>query len=413
MSIPARYKVVKALAIVAGLAMALGIGFTPAQAATDNPIAAESFVVTSTSCEAITASFVYANGPGSYAIVRKVDGARVFSGTVASATGTVSGLVISGQPVGVQTYGLYNVIGGMPITTRVDVTIAPCVVTPPPLKSVTPAAPTFVDKVGTKDDTYTVPSTVGVKYEVGGVVVVAGTYPAKGTVTVVAQAKPGFVLKGASSWSHKFTNLQVPGGVVYNPKASITSQCEFADGERTGDTVVDVVFDNSQLPKSTSEIGFELVSVVDGGVAKFYRQSVAAGKVAMLQKFYSSKSGKTVKLTVNALDTTLKTYSFKTKKCAVVAAPKPNKPVPPRVVPSGPTVKVPVSNPTTVKKRPVNSQVSKAPVKRTSNLPVPVKVQTDGGELGTNGRGILPLGVGFMFIAGGLVYMSRRREARS
>ncbi|MBC7943592.1 hypothetical protein H7X68_03795 [Candidatus Saccharibacteria bacterium] len=431
MSIPARYTVAKTLAIAAGLVMTLGVGFTPAQAvALENPDPAGSGSIVQPGCVVdhavvtVTDATPPGVGPGYAGIFYYLTSSRGEESRSPDSVDRLSSFTLSSKPIAfgatvvLTVKALLDTPEGAPQLVTIDSftatrrSAASCVTTPP-LTSVTPAAPTFVDKAGTKDDTYTVPSTVGVKYTVNGVVVAAGTYPAKGTVTVTAKAKPGFVVKGASSWSHKFTNLQVPDGVVYNPKASITSQCEFADGERTGDTVIDVVFDNSQLPKSTSEIGFELVSVIDYGTPKFHSQTVAAGKVVMLQRFYNSKSGKTVKLIVNALDTTLKTYSFQTKKCAVVVAPMPNKPVPPRVVPSGPTVKVPVSKPTTVKKHPVNSQVPKAPVKRTSNLPVPVKVQTDGGELGTNERGILPLGVGFMLIAGGLVYMFRRREARS
>ncbi|MCD4853789.1 hypothetical protein LN996_23520, partial [Arthrobacter sp. AK01] len=71
---------------------------------------------------------------------------------------------------------------------------------------VTPAAVTFTDKDGTKDDVYVVPSTTGVEYLVGGKVVAAGTYPGTGTVTVTARAKADYVLaSGATaSWSATF-----------------------------------------------------------------------------------------------------------------------------------------------------------------------------------------------------------------
>ena len=59
---------------------------------------------------------------------------------------------------------------------------------------VSPAAVTFIDKVGTKDDTYTVPATTGVEYLVDGQVVAAGTYPGTWVVIVSARAKMGYVL---------------------------------------------------------------------------------------------------------------------------------------------------------------------------------------------------------------------------
>ena len=59
---------------------------------------------------------------------------------------------------------------------------------------VSPAAVTFTDKVGTKDDTYTVPATTGVEYLVDGQVVAAGTYPGTWVVIVSARAKKDYVL---------------------------------------------------------------------------------------------------------------------------------------------------------------------------------------------------------------------------
>ena len=171
--------------------------------ATSNPIEATDFVVTRTSCETVTASFDFTGGPGPYVIVRSSDGSPVYEGDVPTATGTVSGLIISGQPAGLETYRLYNKDGGKPITTGVEVTIDACVTAP---TSVTPTAPTFTDKVGTADDSYTVPSKAGVEYSVGGVVTAAGTNPGSGTVTVTAGAKPGYVLAGTTTWTFEFTD---------------------------------------------------------------------------------------------------------------------------------------------------------------------------------------------------------------
>jgi hypothetical protein len=70
----------------------------------------------------------------------------------------------------------------------------------------TPGAATFNDVCATANDTYTIPTTVGVTYKVNGVVMAAGTYVATGSVTVTAEAQPGYVLNGASNWAHTFTN---------------------------------------------------------------------------------------------------------------------------------------------------------------------------------------------------------------
>ncbi|WP_349034904.1 hypothetical protein [Pseudarthrobacter sp. SORGH_AS 212] len=78
------------------------------------------------------------------------------------------------------------------------------VVEPP--KAVPPNAVTFVDEDGTAKDSFTVPTTEGVEYLVGGKVTAAGTYPGSGTVTVKARALEDYVLaEGAvAEWSHEF-----------------------------------------------------------------------------------------------------------------------------------------------------------------------------------------------------------------
>ncbi len=72
-------------------------------------------------------------------------------------------------------------------------------------ETVTATPPVFTDKTGTADDTYTVPSKVGVEYSVGDVVKPAGTYPGTGTVTVTARAESGYVLEGTTTWTYTFT----------------------------------------------------------------------------------------------------------------------------------------------------------------------------------------------------------------
>ena len=69
--------------------------------------------------------------------------------------------------------------------------------------------PSKVDDYGTADDTYTVPTTEGVTYQVGGADVVAGTYPGTGTVLVTAVAQPGYVLTGPATFSLEFTDIRL------------------------------------------------------------------------------------------------------------------------------------------------------------------------------------------------------------
>lgn len=71
---------------------------------------------------------------------------------------------------------------------------------------VVPAAVSFADTCGTKDDSFTIPATPGVEYLVDGKPVAAGTHAGSGTVTVTARATPGHVLAedAATSWTRSF-----------------------------------------------------------------------------------------------------------------------------------------------------------------------------------------------------------------
>jgi hypothetical protein len=74
-------------------------------------------------------------------------------------------------------------------------------------ESVTPATPTSADVCGMIGDTYTIPTTAGVKYQINGSTVAAGTYPGFGAVTINAVADDGFVLTGTTVWNFTFNMM--------------------------------------------------------------------------------------------------------------------------------------------------------------------------------------------------------------
>jgi hypothetical protein len=93
-----------------------------------------------------------------------------------------------------------------------------------PAVPVTPAPVTFADQLGVRNDTYTVPTTEGVEYVVGGAVVAAGTYPGSGTVTVTARASGDApIADGATTtWTHTFTTDAVtPGAVTFTDQVGV------------------------------------------------------------------------------------------------------------------------------------------------------------------------------------------------
>ena len=69
---------------------------------------------------------------------------------------------------------------------------------------VTPTAPTSDDA----NNTYTIPTTTGVDYKIGGVTTAAGTYSVGNvttSVTILAVAQTGYALSGTESWTFNFT----------------------------------------------------------------------------------------------------------------------------------------------------------------------------------------------------------------
>ena len=91
-----------------------------------------------------------------------------------------------------------------------------------PLKVI--AAPViFVDKDGTADDSFTIPSVNGVEYVVRGAALSAKTYSGTGTVTATARAMNGYALTlgTADTWSHTFSAAPLsatPAPVVFTDK---------------------------------------------------------------------------------------------------------------------------------------------------------------------------------------------------
>ncbi len=90
---------------------------------------------------------------------------------------------------------------------------------------VSPASVTFTDSLGTKNDKYTIPTTTGVQYLVGGKALSAGTYPGTGKITVTAVARTGYVLepKAPSAWTQTFKGLLVGSAPTISGTAQVGS----------------------------------------------------------------------------------------------------------------------------------------------------------------------------------------------
>ncbi len=122
-------------------------------------------------------------------------GTSVLSAGEHSATGTVTIIAYAVDPGYVLT---------APYTFTHDFTNVPCVTPPTPVPTV---APTSANLTCNNDGSYTIPTTVGVRYLVDNSIVAAGphTVAAAGTVTVTAEALTGFTLTGPASWTFTFT----------------------------------------------------------------------------------------------------------------------------------------------------------------------------------------------------------------
>lgn len=77
-------------------------------------------------------------------------------------------------------------------------------------QTVTPSAVSFNDECGTANDTYTIATTSGVGFKLGGNTLAAGVYPGTGTITIDAFAEAGYSLLGATTWQHTFSDAVCP-----------------------------------------------------------------------------------------------------------------------------------------------------------------------------------------------------------
>ena len=155
---------------------------------------------------------------GELAATEATDGGTASSGTIALGRGQWDGDAVDFLNGAVDDVHVFD---GVLSADDVAALAAPPVVDP---IAVVPAAVTFSDVSGTKDDTYTIPESEGVEYLVGqeapavsraasGEVVAAGTYPAVGDVTVTARSLPDYALAddAVTEWSFSFSDAVDPG----------------------------------------------------------------------------------------------------------------------------------------------------------------------------------------------------------
>ncbi|MFJ5698430.1 S8 family serine peptidase [Arthrobacter sp. NPDC093139] len=95
------------------------------------------------------------------------------------------------------------------------------------VQEVQPRDVTFLDKDGTAEDSYTIPTAEGVEYLMGEDVVEAGTYTGAGEVTVTARAKSDYVFTNGAvtSWTTTFRATPyevIPADVVFTDKDGTT-----------------------------------------------------------------------------------------------------------------------------------------------------------------------------------------------
>jgi serine protease len=146
---------------------------------------------------------------------------------------------------------------------------------------VTPSSVLFADRDGTAGDSYAVPVSLGVDYLVGGAVVAAGTYPASGTVTVTAQAKPGYILAaGATSqWSLAFK------GALQSAVPTITGV------PAVGSTLTALPGTWTPVPDSLAYQWYRSGTAIAGATSAGYRLTDADLKTTITVRVTGTKSG--------------------------------------------------------------------------------------------------------------------------
>jgi hypothetical protein len=148
---------------------------------------------------------------------------------------------------------------------------------------IAPPAVVFVDALGTANDTYTVPATTGVDYLVGGKVVLGGTYPGTGTVTVIAKAQTDYVLApGApASWTVTFKDS------LAGPAPRITGTA------KVGYTLTANPGTWSPSPVTLRYQWYRAGIAIIGATAATYRPTTTDAGAALTVRVIASKTGYT------------------------------------------------------------------------------------------------------------------------
>lgn len=158
--------------------------------------------------------------------------------------------------------------------------------------------PTFTDPPGTDNDTFTVPSKLGVRYLLDGNVIPAGVYPvdpSSPTVTIAAVATAGYVLTGPSVFSHTFTTSDQLEFVVGTPtisgSAAVGASLTASAGEWTP-TPTSLAYqwlaDGNEIPGATgdsytvasTDVGKQLAVKVTGTRAGYLPASATSASTA-------------------------------------------------------------------------------------------------------------------------------------
>lgn len=158
--------------------------------------------------------------------------------------------------------------------------------------SVVPAPVLFTDNPGATSDTYTIPTTEGVDYVVGGNVIGTGVYPGLGTVYVRAQARAGYVLAAGAqaAWTGIFITTGRPGThVPVTPFRALDTRASLAVA---GDSSVSFqVGGVNGIPTKVSAVVFNLTATEASSFG--FVTAHASGKARPNASNVNYSSGKT------------------------------------------------------------------------------------------------------------------------